>query len=87
MLTSENKVIQCRNQNMVFRLNAIATEYKSLQMQENMEQKLILSSDFGYVSSIKRSGTFKISSQYFSKILSIQRYLAYRPIPNTSTLH
>ena len=61
-----------------------------------MGSKLIISSDFGYVSDIltlpsiiyadKRSGGCKISSRYFSKMLSTPRYRTYRPIPN-SILH
>ena len=61
-------------------------------MHENWGEKLIISSDFEYVSNIltlapivcpnKRSGGCKISSRYFSKMLSIPRYRNYRPIPN-----
>ena len=56
-----------------------------------MELKLIISSDFWYVSNIsilsaiiyvgKLDGGLKIWSQYFSKLFSIPRYWAYRPIP------
>ena len=61
-------------------------------MPENWGEKLIISSDFGYVSNIltlpsiicadKRSGGCKISSRYFSKMLSTLRYRTYRPIPS-----
>ena len=61
-------------------------------MHENWGEKLIISSDFEYVSNIltlpsiicanKRSGGCKISSRYFSKMLSIPRYRNYRPVPN-----
>ena len=57
-----------------------------------MAQKLIISSDFGYVSNIstipsiiyvhKRSGGCKISSRYFSKMLSIPRDWIYQPMPS-----
>ena len=60
-------------------------------MPENWGEKLIISSDSGYVSNIltlpsiicadKRSGGCKISSRYFSKMLSTPRYRTYRPIP------
>ena len=60
-------------------------------------EKLVISSDFGYASNIltlpsiiyvsKRSGGFKISSRYFSKMLSIPRYRTYRPIPSFATVH
>ena len=56
------------------------------------DKKLIISSYLGYVSNIltlssilcvgKGSGGFKISSRYFTKMLSIPRFRAYRPIPN-----
>ena len=61
-------------------------------MPENCGEKLIISSDFGYVSNIltlpsiicadKRIGGCKISSQYFSKMLPTPRYRTYRPIPS-----
>ena len=61
-------------------------------MPENWGEKLIISSDSGYVSNIltlpsiicadKRSGGCKISSRYFSKMLSTPRYRTYRPIPS-----
>ena len=57
-----------------------------------MEIKALNSSDFAYVSNIltlpsiictdKRSGGCKISSRYFSKMLSIPRYQSYQPIPS-----
>ena len=52
MLTSEIEVIKCRNQNMAFLFNEIATEYKNLQIHEKYGTKIILSSDLGYVSNI-----------------------------------
>ena len=61
-------------------------------MHENWWEKLIISSDSEYVSNIitlpsiicanMRSGSCKISSRYFSKMLLIPRYRNYRPIPN-----
>ena len=87
MLTSENKMIKCRNQNMAFLLNVITTQFKSLQIQENIGQKHKISSDFRHVCKIlpipsficagKRSGGFKIMSQYFSKMLSIPSHGSY----------
>ena len=71
--------------------------YKSLQSHENMGQKLIISSDFGYFSNIltppsiicvdKRSGGCKLSSRYFSKMLSIPRYRAYGLIASVSIIY
>ena len=56
---------------MAFLLNEIATEYKNLQIHKNMGQKLLISSDLGYVYNIltlssissvgKRDGGFKIT--------------------------
>ena len=60
-------------------------------MHENWGEKLIISSDLGYVYNIltlpsiicadKQSGGCKISSRYFRKMFSIPRYWTYRPIP------
>ena len=57
-----------------------------------MGQKLIISSDFGYISNMltvpsiiyvhKKSCSFRISSQYFSKMLLVLRHQASRPIPS-----
>ena len=52
MFTSDIEFIKCCNKNMAFLFNEIANEYKSLQIRENMGPKLIISSDFGYVSNI-----------------------------------
>ena len=59
-------------------------------MHENWGEKPIICSDFQYVSNIltlpsiicanKRSGGCKISSRYFSKMLSTPRYRNYRPV-------
>ena len=71
-------------------LNVIASAstkvVKVCKMHKNMGQKLIISSNLGFVPNIlslkaitcadKRSGGSKISSQYFIKMLSILRYLA-----------
>ena len=58
-------------------------------------KSFIISSHLGYFSNVlilpsiicvgKQSDSCKISSLYFSKTLSIQRYQAYRPIPNYNT--
>ena len=60
------------------------------------DKKHIISSYLGNVSNIltlpsiicvgKRSGGFKILSQYFTKMLSIPRFRAYRPIPSLDSM-
>ena len=90
MLTSEIEIKKSRNQNVAFLFNDITTEYKSLQINKNIGQKLIISSDFGYVSNIltlpsiisvgKQDGGFKTSLQYFSKMLPT-------PGPTDPSLH
>ena len=91
LLTSNTEVIKCCKH------GSSAQRYR-YPMHENMgsnSSKLIISSDFGYIPNIltlssiicadKRRGSCKISSQYFSKMLSIPRHLAYRPMPTKKT--
>ena len=83
VLTSEIEVITC--QNMAVLLNITAMEITKC-------TKLQFLQILGYFSNIltfpsivcvdKQSGSCKISSQYFSKMLLIQRHRAYQPIPN-----
>ena len=88
-MTSEIEVIKFRNQNMAVLLSI--SLIKVCKWMKIWDKKLIISSYLGYVSNIltlsfiicvgKRSGGFKISSQYFTKMLSIPRFRSYRPFP------
>ena len=92
MLTSEIEVIKCRNQTRQF---CSTYRYKSLHMDKTMGIKAYTFFRFGYVSNILTipsmirvynwGGGLQVSSRYFSKMLSIPRYRAYRPIPTRVT--
>ena len=66
--------LKCRKQNRTVLLNVITSNGKSLQMLENWGQKFKISSESLGMCVDKRSGGCKISSQYFSKMLSILRH-------------